>query len=284
MKRSVEIKYWGLAALLLLLPSSSKTSGPSKIILERMLLAIKEIRTLRYELEATERIGEKAHSATSNVKINIKPRKIYFKSLNKRIEILYVENTNKDHALVNPNRFPSINLNLDPLRSLMRQNQHHTIFELGYSQIGQITHAAMERYGENFDRHFFYLGTVVHQGKTCDKIYAEFPGFQYIRYITGHEENIRGIANKRAIGEYRIYEKNKGVKFHEVLPKGRVLNIPSDYGSKIILHIDRETHLPLYISAFDDRGFYESYSFSKVSVNTPIKEKEFSKDYFEYNF
>jgi hypothetical protein len=265
-------------------PQKSRESGAARPILDEMLKAIQRIRTLRYDLESTERVERRVLSAGSSIKINMLPRKIYFRSIRKGIEVLYVENTNENHALINPNRFPHINLNLDPYKSLMRHHQHHTIFELGFGQIGQITQKAMERHHGDFDKHFFYLGTVNHDGKICDKIYAEFSEFRYLRYTAKKGETVASIANKYAVGEYRIYENNKGLNYQEILPEGKVISIPSDYGTKIILHIDRETKLPLYASAFDDKGFYESYSVSKLRVNTPIPDEEFNKDYQGYRF
>lgn len=259
-------------------------TGVSRTILNKMLEAVAGIKTLRYELESTERIEERALSSGSAIKIHFRPRKIYFKSILKGIEVLYVENTNGNNALINPNRFPRISLNLDPYKSLMRHRQHHTIFELGFNHIGQITRKAMEKYQQDFERHFFYLGTVEHEGKICDKIYAEFPGFRYQNYTVKKGESIRSIALKFAIGEYRIYENNKGIKYHQDLPAGKVIRIPSDYGSKIILHIERESHLPLYVSAFDDKGLYESYTIKNLKVNPEIAEEEFDRNYRDYRF
>jgi outer membrane lipoprotein-sorting protein len=273
-----------LTALLVMTPKSSRESGSARPILEEMLKAVKQVRTLRYELEATERVKDRVLSAGSAIKINMHPRKIYFKSIRKGIEVLYVDHHNKNHALVNPNRFPYMNLSLDPYKSIMRQNQHHTIFELGFAQIGQITEMAMRKHSNDFDRHFFYVGTVTHEGKICDKIYAEFSNFRYINYTAKKGETARSIGQKFAVGEFRIYLKNEDLSFNEVIPEGKVIRIPSDYGSKILLHIDRETKLPLYLSAFDDQGFYESYSFSKLKVNSPIPEEEFRRDFPDYRF
>jgi hypothetical protein len=96
-----------------------------------MLKMIKEctnVQGLKYTLKCSERTAPNTYNNFgSNVKLNRSPRKIYL--FIKGIELLWVQGQNNNKAAVKSNKL-FISLNLDPMGSLMRQDQHHTIHEI----------------------------------------------------------------------------------------------------------------------------------------------------------
>src|ERR1700722_10206711 len=83
-------------------------------VMHKMYDAIKQVKTLKYNLYASERIEDKYSKANSQVKLNVAPFKAYYKDLKKGIEALYVEGQESNDAIVNPNGFQYFNLHLDP--------------------------------------------------------------------------------------------------------------------------------------------------------------------------
>jgi Protein of unknown function (DUF1571) len=255
-----------------------------KIILKKMISEIENIHSMRYKLHAMERVGGKFLIADSELKIVISPRKVYLKNSNKKLEVLYNDGENNNHAFINSNKFPAFCISLNPTNGIMRKAQHHTIHDLGFAYISQIISGSMNENSQIFEKSFFYLGIVERNGRQCHKIYNEFKNFKYINYTIKKSETIRSISDKFNCGDYRILEKNSSIKFGQVLSEGTIITVPNCYSSKTILYIDAITSLPLSIRIFDDEGLYEVYEFTEVCVNTVFKDDEFSKKYFEYNF
>ena len=254
-----------------------------KQLIAAMIETIEQVKTARYTLSASERAKGKILRATSQIKFQMHPRKIYFKN-NSGVEVIYNEMVDKEEALVNPNAFPYINLKLDPYRSIMRNNQHHTIFELGFHHIGSVIHNAMKQSENNFDKWFTYLGIIKFNNRDCHKIYFEYPDFKYVKYTVHKKETVRSIAQKLGVGEYRIMQNNSNISFTDFIKEGRVLMVPNVYATKTLMYIDKELNLPVYINAFDNQGFYESYEFYDLKVNVNILPNEFEKSYSGYKF
>jgi LysM repeat protein len=254
------------------------------VVLEKMLTAINNVKSAKYHLYSVERVDNKILTAHSDIKLNMVPRKLYFKNTIKGIEVLYVEEKFEGDALINPNAFPYINLKLDPFKSIMRNNQHHTIFELGFAHIGKIIETSIQKHQKDFDQTFFLLPDVEFNKRPCFKVFSEIKNFKYVTYTVQKGETARAIAEKFAVGEYRIFQNNPNLHYIDPIKPGKKLLIPNFYAEKTIMYIDKELMLPVYIKAFDDKGLYESYEFSNLEINLVFEPKEFTKDYKGYNF
>lgn len=280
---SIRLTVFILITLLSLNPTQAGRQPICRQLIAGMIESIEHVKSATYTLHAAERVKGKILRASSQIKLHLSPRQLYFKN-NNGVEVLYNELINKDEALVNPNAFPYINLKLDPFRSIMRNNQHHTIFELGFHQIGGILQNAVRQSEVNFDKWFTYMGIIKFNNRDCYKIYFEYPDFKYIKYTVHKKENVRQIAQKLGIGEYRILQNNANISYTDNIKEGRVLLVPNVYASKTLMYIDKELNLPVYIKAFDDQGFYESYEFYDLKVNMNFVPKEFEKSHQGYGF
>jgi hypothetical protein len=251
-------------------------------IAEKMFSAMENVRTIRYKLQLTERIRGKLEARESEIKLQVSPRKLYMKIKNQ--ELLWIQGANGGNALVNPGTFPYVNLNLDPLGSIMRKDQHHTIHELGFAYFASILKNHRDKYLSDFKKHFFITGEEVFDGKNCYKLTVMMPNFKWESYTVKKGENIVTIARRNYISQYMILENNKNVSWYDAVKEGQQIQIPNSYCKYALILIDKESFLPISIRIIDDRGLFESYQYLDIKLNIPIASDEFTRGYKDYKF
>ena len=262
-------------------------SHPSSVSCKEILLntvaSVEKIKALKFNLKVAERIKGKLKQSQSHIKLSLSPKKIYLNLDGP--EVLWVQGMNNGNALVNPAGFPYMNLNLDPLGSLMRENQHHTIYEIGFDYFSDIIKNSILLSGNDFEKYFKCGGTLVWNNRECYFITAEYPDFQYLDYTVQKGENLTIIARKLKVSEFMILELNsaKVNNYHDVKANQKI-QVPNVYGSKMILYIDKEFLLPRIIKVYDEKGLFESYEYHDLQVNPNILDEEFTKGYKEYGF
>lgn len=261
----------------------SKTVSCKEII-EQMMDSIKVIKTQRYIVKSTERVDEHILFAESMVKINTSPKKIYFFSPKKNIEVLWVQGTNGGNALVHAGSLPLMNFNLDPYGSMMRKDQHHTIFDLGFHYVGLTIANTIIKAPKDFDKHFLYAGSVKFDNKDCHQIIINYPDYKHVEYITGKGETVTSIAQKLNTSDFKIRHINDLSSYFGDIKEGKKLSIPIPYANKAIVYIDKKTALPVSIKIYDEEGLFESYEFYNVIINKAFAENEFSKNYKDYRY
>lgn len=245
--------------------------------------SIKNIKTLKQKVSAIERIDKQYTSANSEIKLQTHPRKVYFINRTKKLEILYNSELASNKALVKPHVFPYLTLTLDPSGNLMRRNQHYTLHELGYEFIGKSVALTINKDKEGLTN-FTYHGKVMKNGYNCYFIEYENKSYSYVNYVVGDKETASLIAYKLCVNDYLLRHKNDLMNDFGFLKKGRVLKVPSLYCRRAILFIDEKLMLPVSISLYDDAGLFESYEYTQIEINRPIKAEEFTRDYKDYGF
>jgi hypothetical protein len=267
------------------LGSNAPSAAPScKEILESMLDSIKNIKTQTYSLKSTERVGDHLLFAESHVKINFYPKKIYFKSPLKGFEVLWVTGTNKGNATVHSKTLPLMNLDLDPYGSIMRKDQHHTIFDLGTHYIGSVIANTILKAPKDFDKHFTYAGVITWNKIECYQLIIEYPEYKYIEYKVGKGETVTSIAHKLNTSDFKIRYKNDLSSYFGTIKEGKKLTIPIPYSNKGIMYIDKKTALPINLKVYDELGLFEAYEFYNMKTNVKFAEDEFSKSFKGYGF
>jgi len=263
--------------------SQSKTEMDCKEIMVKSIKAIKEVKGLKYHLKITER-GKKSYNFyESAVKFNRNPRLIYLYI--KGIEVLWLQGKNNGKALVKPNSFPYINLNLDPMGNLMRQDQHHTLNEMGYDYFGNIIEYSMTKIGDKFNEYFTLVGEERINNRPCYKINIDNKDFTYVDYVVGENESITSIARKLYVSEYMIVEKNPKFKdYFDILKVGQVIKVPTWYCKSVTIYVDQLYFLPISLKVADDKGLFEEYNYHFLQVNPKFEEGEFTRDYKDYKF
>lgn len=252
-------------------------------VLEKSFKAIREVKGLKYHLKIVER-GKKGYNFyESTVKFQKNPRKIYLYI--KGIEVLYVEGSNNNKALVNPSSFPYINLNLDPMGDLMRQDQHHSLNEMGYDYLTSIIQYNMLRVGKNFDDYFTLQEDEKINNRLCYKVQINNKDFAFKDYVVQEGESITSIARKLFISEYMILERNPKFKdYFDILKKGQVIKVPNTYCRSVIVYIDKFYFVPVGVKVFDDKGLFEEYNYHYLQVNPKFEEGEFTRTFKDYKF
>lgn len=277
----------GICFLLLFIFAGADREHPvvsCRQIIEQMLDSIKNAKTQRYNVKSTERVNGHILFAESKIKINLSPRKIYLFNPAKGIEVLWVQDKNGENAIVRSGSLPLMNFNLDPYGSLMRKDQHHTIFDLGFQYIGMTIANTIVKAPKDFDKHFLYAGNILYDNHDCHQVVINYPEYKYIEYVTTKGETVTSISQKLNTSDFKIRHINDLSSYFGAIKEGKKLLIPTPYANKAILYIDKKSALPLSIKIYDEEGLFESYDFYNVVVNKPYAEDEFSKSYKDYGF
>ncbi len=158
----------------------------------------------------------------------------------------------------------------------MRKNQHHTIFETGFDYFVSILEHLYEKYGDQMDHMIQNNGMVKWHGRWCWDLEMTNPFFKYVPYkVKGENETVLTIARKFKISEFMILELNKEIKNYDDIKPNQVINIPTDYTSKMKLLVDQEKMVPCFILSEDDNGLFEKYELTNLEINTQLNSNEF---------
>ena len=262
--------------------SNQKEIG-AKELLVKMVRSIHDVQRLKYSLKITER-GKKGYNHyESSVKLNRKPRKLYIYI--KGIEVLWTTGTNGGKAYVKPNSFPYINLSLDPMGNLMRQDQHHTINEMGFDYFGGIIEYIILKFGDKLDQSVKLEGEEKYNNRPCYKVSISNKDFAQVSYTVGASENLTSIARKLFVSEYMIVEMNSKLKdYFDILKPGQVIKVPNYYAKTVVMYIDQFYFLPIGVKVYDDKSLFEEYNYFFLQVNPKFEEDEFTKNYKDYKF
>lgn len=253
-------------------------------ILEKSFKEIREVKSLKYHLKIIERGKKGFNYYESAVKFNKNPRQIYLYI--KGIEVLYLEGKNNNKALVNPGGFPYITLNLDPMGDLMRQDQHHTLNEMGYDYFSSVIQQTLKKVDrDHFDEYFKLLGEEKVNNRFCYKIIVNNKDFAYKDYTVQPGESITSIARKFYVSEYMILERNPKFKdYFDPLKKGQIIKVPNSYCRSVVLYIDKFYFVPISVRVIDDKGLFEEYNYHFLQVNPKFEDGEFTRTYKDYKF
>ncbi|GGG54545.1 LysM peptidoglycan-binding domain-containing protein [Hymenobacter glacieicola] len=249
-------------------------------LIARLSTSIENLKTLRCNVRAQERIEGSYQQARTSMKMAFKPYKVYLRN-QKGIEVLYVTGQNDGDAWVYPNSFPYVTVSLDPLGALMRKTQHHSVLDAGYGTIAELLRGSSQRVDHSFEKSFRYAGDTTVQGRPAHILRADYPQFRYVTYKPAKTETVASIADRFGCGEYRILERN-GLAPGATVPAGRALQVPNAYGRRVIIAVDQKLTLPLVIQVNDDKGLFEKFEFSDIVANQPIPAQEFTKDFKGY--
>lgn len=256
-------------------------------IFEKMMASINNVHSLKFRLIKNERmIGGKMAPQDQQVKLLCTPFKCYIKVAKPDVgaEALFVKGTNNNQSLVNPNGFPYMNLNLDPYGEILRKNQHHTVFELGFTYTGELLKDAYDRYKYKINEFMKNEGTITWDNHECYKIVFDNKDYALYDYTVLPGEDLIKIAQKKKVSDYQLLELNPSVKTYSSVRPGQVIKVPVTYGKKIIVYIDKQNFLPIYEEVYDNKGLFSLYEYHNLVVNPVIPEIEFTKDYPGYGF
>jgi outer membrane lipoprotein-sorting protein len=251
----------------------------------KMMGTINNINTLSFKLDKTERIKGKMMPGSQDVKLNVKPFKVYLKVHvpNQGAEVLYIEGQNGGNAKVNPNAFPYMTLNLDPDGDILRKDQHHSVKELGFAYTGDLLNHVYTKYKDKINEYVKINGDITYDGRSCWNVTLANKEYKIENYTVQTGEDVLKIARKLRLDEYALLELNNIKDFDDV-KAGQTIKVPNTLCKQIEMYIDKETYLPLYQKLYDEKGLMAVYEYSKLKINPKFKPEEFTEDYSEYKF
>ena len=232
-------------------------------LFDKMMKGIEEVRTASYVLNLEERVFDKIHDCGYIIKLQVNPMKIYTYCVNPNpgAEALYVENTNSNKILINPNRFPYINLSLSVNSMLLRKNHQYTMVQLGFDYLHDILNNYIKIQKQDFFRRLTVKENIIYEKKEYYVLEIDNPDFGYINYKVQAGENIISIAKKFLVNDHMILELNKDISDYDNVSPGQVITIPNSFAKQIKFYIDKTNFLPLVQIIYDDKGFYTKIEF-----------------------
>ncbi len=278
----------GLGLSLFIAPSYSygqNAALKNEDIFSKMFSAINNVKTLRTNMTSLERIDGKNKLTRYAVKLNTSPVKSYSKDLDKGVEVLYLEGQNNNEATINPNGFPYVNLHLDPLGKVMRKEQHQTVNRLGFSYISDIMYHSLAKFPDAYTKYIKRDADTIWDGAACYKIEINFSSYTFTNYTVKEKgETVTKLAAKYYLSEYKILTLNNLSWYNDELDIGQQILLPSAYAKSTVLFIRKDNYLPVVIRAYDDKGFFEEYFYTKLQLNPIIPDTEFKEDFSAYHF
>ncbi len=254
-------------------------------IFSKMFEATKNVKTLRYNLYAVERIDNRLVSTHSLVKLNVSPFKAYYKDIEKGIEVLWVDGLEDGDAIVNPNGIPWVNLHLNPSGKLMRKGQHQTILRLGYAYFGDVLSHSIAKYYDIYKNYIYLRNDTVWDNSPCYKVEINFTQYSNIPYtVTKEGETVSKIASQHFLNDYEVLTLNNIAWYEDNLKIGQQLLLPAAYAKHVVLFVSKDSYLPILIRVYDDKGLFELYEFSNLQINPTILDSEFTENYPGYHF
>ena len=256
-------------------------------VINKMLTACDNLKSSGFVLKSTERLKDGAlHESEVIVKLQRNPLKIYVYCINPNpgAEGLWRIGELNNHVLVNPNGFPFFNLRLNTHHPLLRKGQHHTIEDMGFDYISNVFKHYLEKSGGEILKNFSLHGNVQFDGRNCIQLVYENPEYNYAVYRSSKNESLKKIAKANFVNDYMLLCINKEIKGYDELKAGQTIKLPVTYGKKIVLYIDKISHLPLVQMIFDEHGLYEKYEFKSFLLNPKLDADEFNPENKKYGF
>lgn len=251
-----------------------------------MMSAIKDVKTCSYVLDIQERIKGKLRYDEYVVRQNTNPYKVYVYSINPNpgAECLLIRGENNNKAYINPNRFPFITMSISPYSMLLRKNHQYVLWQMGFNFIYQVLNGYLKKYGESFYDGLFLENDTSSKGKTFYRLVIDRNDFQFDDYKALPGETMVTISEKFLVNDYMILEANPKYKHFDDIKAGDTIKVPSIFGKKIILYVDKITFLPMVQIIYDLKGLYARIELSSFVLNPDFTPMDFSKSNKKYGF
>jgi len=244
-------------------------------VYKRLNESVSAIKSMEFNLVNYERIGDVLLRGEQHVTLTTSPFQCYILMIepSNGEELIYAGEKYDFQAVYEPNGFPYLQFELDPMGDLMRKNNHHTIFDLGFNSMMKMLNFHMAE-----SQHKLEVIDVVLDDKEAYKLSIDFIKFTYRSYEIVEKESISDLAERLMLNDYMLALLNDK-EISDILKVGSEITIPTSYAKKIELFIDKKNGLPFSQKVFDDKGLYEHYEFSELVVNRPVSEDRFNSDF-----
>ncbi len=280
-----------LLLLLMLIPAASaglRAENLARTHIDEMLVRLSKVFSLSARVKRLERLPDGSTiSGEMQFKAMFEPRfkaYIHINAPKSGAEVLFIEGSNDDKAVVNPNGFPWINVNLEPEGSSMMENQHHSLKCLGFRFTEDIVRHLYKLHVADFDAHVIYMGVQKWNTRMTHVIKFSYDNYGPVKYTVKGDENLCEIERNTHVPAAKILDMNPNIADYWDVKAGQVINIPNYYGKESVFMIDTENYMPIVQIIKDEKGLFEKYEYHDVVVNPKFNTAEFTKTYPGYNF
>jgi hypothetical protein len=257
-----------------------------KEYLLKMMDAIERVNTASYTLLMHERVSDKFRDSEFKVKLHVKPYKLYALSIypHNGAEALLVTGENNHKILINPNRFPYINISLSPQSSMLRKNHHYTLNDVGFAYIEKILKGYLKRDGDEFYKVLRFTENIEFNGKSYYMLEMDYPTYAVINYTVKEGEDISSIAEHILVNDSKILSLNPQIDGYDGVKAGDVIKVPNAFSRKIVLYLDKTNLLPMVQNVYDEKGLFGRYEIHDFILNPVYSQDEFSSGFKGYGF
>ena len=267
--------------------NAQETSSKEAIhLLQSMFDSVYAIQYAKFEMFSKERIeGEFVESHAVGV-MQYEPRKVFIRGLDEEgvllNEVLYINGKNNGNALISPNGFPYINLNLNPEGSAMRKNRHFTILEAGGRYLVDMLKLGMTQYAQmgNMQHRFF----MEDESSSTWKVTISNTDYAFKKYTVREGENSRTIAKRLGVPEYKMVELNEDIDDYDDIRPEQTLTVPNLYAKKVELILRKNDLIPIQVRIYDDQGLYSEYVYTVFDTHPTVNDQTFNSDNPAYTF
>jgi outer membrane lipoprotein-sorting protein len=254
--------------------SNEYSESDAKAAFKQLDNMVRSITSMEFTLVNSERIKNRMMKGKQRVSLTTQPFRCHITMIEpgNGEELIYAGAKYDYQAIYEPKGFPYMQLELDPHGSLMRKNNHHTIFDLGYTKMMSVLNYHMKNSPYIID-----LSQMTLNAKEVQKMTITFSDFKYVSIRIDRKERLSELAERLTLNDYMLYELNN-IDISSELKVGSTLIVPTAYAKKVELYIDLTTGLPMTQIVYDDKGVYEKYEFSDLRINFPISEKRFNSE------
>lgn len=258
----------------------------ARTLFDKMLHSIDNTKTCSYNLKLKERTKDGFRECEYVVKLNAKPFKAFVYSINPHpgAKALYIPGENDNKVYIKPNSFPYINLSLSPQSKLMRRNHLFTINQLGFEYIGGILRGYFNRDSTLFLKWMRMENEISFAGQNYYTIVLENNLFSYINYTVQKGETITSIAKKLLLNDNAVLRLNTHISSLDDVESGQTIKVPTTFGKKIILYINKANFLPAIQEIYDEKGLMARIEMTSVVQNQKFASDEFTRTKKEYGF
>ena len=276
-----------LVVLAFLLPTSpAHAQLNARQVVDKCLASMAKCKTLSGRIKRSERLNGEMIPADMYFKVNYKPYKVYIYNYAPDVgsEVLYVTGWNKNKAHIHPNKFPFVNVNLNPKGDMLLKDRHHTLFDVGFAYTQNVVTFLVDKHIEDFDKYVRKEKDVTFEGEACYVISINYTEYDFEDYTVQAGEDLIKIDQKLRVPAFKVLEINDDVKDYFDVEAGQVIKVPNMYAKKVVLFVSKKTFLPIVQIVYDDKGLFEKYEYSKVKYNPTFDPAEFTPDWHEYEF
>lgn len=276
-----------IVVLAFLLPASPAIAQKNaRQVVDECLKSMSKCKTLSGRIKRSERVDGELEAADMYFKVNYSPYKVYIYNYapDEGSEVLYVTGWNKNKAYIHPNKFPFVNVSLNPKGDMLLKDRHHTLFDVGFTYTNNVVTFLIDKHEQDFDKYVKKEKDVTYAGEDCYVISINYDVYDFVDYTVLEGEDLIKIDQKMRVPAFKVLELNDDVKDYFDVEAGQVIKIPNMYAEKVVLFISKANMLPIVQIVYDDQGLFEKYEYSKVKFNPTFDPAEFTTKWHEYEF